>query len=162
MMESSLCICPIGLSHLPITVDAGGDLLSAGHSVASRQKAPAADALHTLLVEDFLDVIYNLGHGVSAVQQLSDAVLHDLPQQVDLFGVGELLHIAQIDGLLVDGQAVKAGTADLCPISQALGGAQFPVKIRLRGLLGGLLGKWKAAASFLANSVMSMGAYCFI
>ena len=73
-------------------------------------------------------MIYNLGHGVSAVQQLSDAVLHDLPQQVDLFGVGELLHIAQIDGLLVDGQAVKAGTADLCPISQALGGAQFPVK----------------------------------
>lgn len=98
MMESSLCICPIGLSHLPITVDAGGDLLSAGHSVASRQKAPPQVPSIPFWLEDFLDVIYNLGHGVSAVQQLSDAVLHDLPQQVDLFGVGELLHIAQIDG----------------------------------------------------------------
>ena len=103
MMESSLCICRIGLYHLPITVDAGGNLLSAGHSVASRQKPAAADALHALLVEDFLDVIHNLGHGVSAVQQLGDAVLHDLSQHVDLFGVGELLHLTQIDGLLVDG-----------------------------------------------------------
>ena len=93
-------------------------------------------------------MIHNLGHGVSAVQQLRDAVLHDLPQHADLFGVGELLHIAQIDGLLVDGQAVKAGTADLCPIPQTLGGAQFPVKIRLRGLFGGLFGQ-REGRSFL-------------